>query len=99
MILDFVPSALAAYKHIKSIDPVLSGKIKNVIADTVSHPSEGEGEPTPLTGDYKGIWCRRVSYKDILIYSYDDRSVTILYCGSVPEEAEVAKGVPPEVAA
>ena len=78
MILEFLPSALDAYKVLKSSDPSLALKVKATIKDTLEHPTEGAGLPVQLTGAYSGIWMRKLSATDEMYYVFDDTKLIVI---------------------
>ena len=41
---------------------------------------EGLGKPEPLRHDLAGYWSRRITVKDRLIYSIDDKNIYIAAC-------------------
>ena len=41
----------------------------------------GIGKPEPLKHNLTGLWSRRISQKDRLIYKYDDKSIYIFAIG------------------
>jgi len=44
-------------------------------------PSTGIGKPEPLKHNLSGLWSRRISQKDRLIYRFDDESIYIFAIG------------------
>ena len=44
-------------------------------------PAQGKGKPEPLKHNLKGLWSRRLSLKDRLIYSFDERYIYIFAIG------------------
>jgi Txe/YoeB family toxin of Txe-Axe toxin-antitoxin module len=93
MKLEFLPSALDAYKALKVSDPERAAKIKEIIRDTLEHPETGLGEPTKLSGQYLGVWMRRLSAKDELYYIFDSERVVVI---SFSENEEPGKEVKPK---
>ena len=45
------------------------------------NPVEGTGKPEILKGNYKGLWSRRLSDKDRLIYRFDDEIIYVFAIG------------------
>jgi len=43
--------------------------------------SVGAGRPTPLMYEFSGLWSRRLSQKDRIIYKYDSEYVYIFAIG------------------
>ncbi len=50
MKLEFLPSALNAYKVPKGSRPEYAAKVKEMLRDALEHPDAGLGEPTRLSG-------------------------------------------------
>lgn len=90
MKLEFLPSALDAYKVLKVSAPERAAKIKEILRDTLGHPETGLGEPTKLSGQYLGVWMRRLSAKDELYYIFDSERVVVI---SFSRNEEVGKEV------
>ncbi|AOX03702.1 Txe/YoeB family addiction module toxin [Moorena producens PAL-8-15-08-1] len=44
-------------------------------------PAKGMGKPEPLKHNLSGLWSRRISQKDRLIYKFDDNYVYIFAIG------------------
>ena len=44
-------------------------------------PATGTGKPEPLKHDLSGLWSRRLSLKDRLVYRFDDERLYILAIG------------------
>lgn len=44
-------------------------------------PSVGSGKPEQLKHNLSGLWSRRISQKDRLIYAFDDSSIYIFAIG------------------
>ncbi|WP_343039277.1 type II toxin-antitoxin system YoeB family toxin [Sodalinema gerasimenkoae] len=41
-------------------------------------PTQGTGKPERLKHQLSGLWSRRISKKDRLIYSFDDKYIYII---------------------
>ncbi len=92
MKLEFLPSALEAYKALKDSRPEYAAKIKEVLRDALGHPDAGLGEPTKLSGQYTGVWMRRLSANDELYYIFDSERLVVI---SFTEKDEANKDVKP----
>jgi len=46
-----------------------------------SDPASGLGKPEPLKHNLSGLWSKRISQKDRLIYKFDDNCVYIFAIG------------------
>ncbi|MDF1693439.1 MAG: Txe/YoeB family addiction module toxin [Zhongshania sp.] len=70
-----------------------SDNLKSVVEQVVSRheplkeilrsddPSSGLGKPESLKHNLSGLWSKRISQKDRLIYRFDDKSIYILAIG------------------
>ena len=45
------------------------------------NPATGTGKPEPLKHNLSGLWSRRLSLKDRLIYKFDDEYVYVMAIG------------------
>ncbi len=90
MKLEFLPSALNAYKALKGSRPEYAAKVKEMLRDALEHPDAGLGEPTRLSGRYLGVWMRRLSADDELYYFFDSERLVVI---SFTEKDEAGKEV------
>lgn len=81
MKLIFVKSAREAYDCYKLDAPELALRIKEVLLDILDHPAEGMGAPVALDGPYLGLWQRSFVLDKVIVYSYDEGSVTVFSIG------------------
>ncbi|MCG6199918.1 Txe/YoeB family addiction module toxin [Psychromonas antarctica] len=51
-----------------------------------SNPATGLGKPEPLKHNLSGLWSKRISQKDRLIYKFDDVSIYIFAIGGHYEQ-------------
>ena len=58
----------------KSLCKVLNDMLRN-------DPAAGIGKPEPLKHNLSGLWSRRISQKDRVIYAFDDKVVYIYAIG------------------
>jgi len=49
-------------------------------------PSTGSGKPEALKHDLSGLWSRRISQKDRVIYKYDNDTIYIFAIGGHYEQ-------------
>lgn len=75
-------SAKQEYETLKSDAPEIAEKIKSILKDTVLHPETGAGIPTKLEGAYSGLWQRNYAPGQVIVYSFNDESVTIASIGA-----------------
>ena len=57
---------------------VLRRQLKEMLR---GNPTEGTGKPAQLKHNLSGLWSRRLSQKDRLIYKYDDEYIYIFAIG------------------
>ena len=55
-------------------------KIDTLLKDIERNGHKGLGKPEPLRHDLDGYWSRRITLKDRLIYSNDDKNIYIVAC-------------------
>jgi Txe/YoeB family toxin of Txe-Axe toxin-antitoxin module len=82
MKLLFSKSAKQEYDILKADAPALAEKVKAILKDTVTHPDAGSGAPTKLEGAFSGLWQRTYSPGMVIIYSFDEETVTVASIGS-----------------
>jgi len=70
-----------AQKHIESWERsgnhALLRKIVALTSELEKHPREGTGKPEMLKGNLAGYWSRRIDHEHRLVYSIDDKVVTV----------------------
>jgi mRNA interferase RelE/StbE len=65
-------TAVAA-KDVKKLTPQLKNKLKDITLSLLKEPYFGKR----LVGDLKGFYSLRLSHKDRVVYSIDEKSSTI----------------------
>lgn len=72
----------AAYEELrrkdKKLHEVLCRLLKEMVRDD---PSSGTGKPEPLKHNLSGLWSRRISQKERVIYKYDKQYIYIYAIG------------------
>jgi toxin YoeB len=63
--------------HKKSGNKSVERKIKTFLEELKVHPYTGTGQPEALKHNLQGFWSRRINHKDRLIYSVNDKVVTV----------------------
>jgi toxin YoeB len=63
---------------------VLCRQLKEMKRDD---PAVGTGKPEPLKHQLSGLWSRRLSLKDRLIYRFDDESLYVIAIGGHYEKS------------
>ncbi len=75
------------YEDLRRQDPalhkVLCRQLKEMRRD---NPAAGTGKPEPLKHGLQGLWSRRLSQKDRLVYSFDEERIYILAIGGHYED-------------
>ena len=80
--LVFEGNTWIAYEEMQQKDQklhkILRRQIKEMLRDD---PSKGTGKLEPLKHNLSGLWSKRISQKDRLIYKFDDDCVYIFAIG------------------
>ncbi|MBM4208469.1 MAG: Txe/YoeB family addiction module toxin [Gammaproteobacteria bacterium] len=80
--LVFEGSTWAIYEELRKQDKALHKNLCKLLKDMIrSDPATGLGKPEPLRYNLSGLWSRRISAKDRLIYKFDDRYIYIFAIG------------------
>ena len=80
--LVFEGNTWTAYEELrlkdKKLRKVLCRLLKEMLRDD---PRTGTGKPEPLKHNLSGLWSRRISQKDRVIYKYDKDTIYIFAIG------------------
>ena len=86
--LEFKKSALKewktwlTYEQLREKDKKLHKALCKILKEMLrSDPSSGLGKPEPLKHNLSGLWSKRISQKDRLIYKFDEEYVYIFAIG------------------
>lgn len=80
--LVFEGNTWAAYEELRRKDKKLHKALCRVLKEMLrDDPSVGAGKPEPLRHTLSGLWSRRISQKDRVIYKHDDQYVHIFAIG------------------
>ena len=73
----------AAYEAMREKDKKLHKALCKVLKDMLrsDDPSAGIGKPEALKHNLSGLWSRRISQKDRLIYRFDEKAIYIFALG------------------
>ena len=82
MKLLFSKSAAQEYAILKADAPEVAEKVKSILKDTLLHPVTGIGNPTGLEGAYAGLWQRTYAPGQVLVYSFNEESLTVISIGT-----------------
>ncbi len=71
------------YEALREADKLLHKALRNIIKEMVraENPAIGTGKPEQLKHGLSGLWSRRFSQKDRLIYRFDDHTIYIFALG------------------
>lgn len=80
--LVFEGNTWAVYEALRKKDKNLHKALCRLLIEMLrDDPSTGTGKPEPLKHNLSGLWSRRISHKDRVIYSYDSQYVYIFAIG------------------
>lgn len=81
--LVFEGNTWAEYEKLRKTDARLHRALCRLLTEMLraEDPTVGAGKPEPLKHELMGLWSRRISAKDRLIYRYDDQSVYVFAIG------------------
>ena len=70
------------YEKLREQDKKLHKALCKILKEILrSDPACGLGKPEPLKHNLSGLWSKRISQKDRLIYKFDDNCVYIFAIG------------------
>ena len=70
------------YEQLREKDKKLHKALCKILKEMLrSNPSTGLGKPEPLKHNLSGLWSKRISQKDRLIYKFDNSQVYIFAIG------------------
>ena len=71
-----------AYERLRQKDRKLHRSLCRVLQDMLrGDPASGLGKPEPLKHSLAGLWSRRISQKDRVIYKFDEERIYIFAIG------------------
>jgi toxin YoeB len=81
--LVFEGNTWEAYESMREKDKNLHKALRKLIKELIrtDDPTKGPGKPEPLKHNLAGLWSRRISLKDRLVYRFDDNSIYIFAIG------------------
>ena len=81
--LVFEGETWAAYEAMRERDKALHKALCKVLKELLrsKDPTKGIGKPEALKHNLSGLWSRRISHKDRLIYKFDDHAIYIFAIG------------------
>lgn len=70
------------YEKLRKMNKVLHKKLVKILVEMQrENPWEGTGKPELLKGDFAGLWSRRLTEKDRIIYRFDDKMIYLFAIG------------------
>ena len=76
-----------AYESLRARDKSLHRNLCRILKELQrGDPSVGTDKPEALKHDLAGLWSRRLSHRDRLIYRFDDASIHIFAIGGHYED-------------
>lgn len=80
--LIFEGNTWSAYEELRKKDNKMHKALRKTIKEMLrDDPSTGIGKPGPLKHKLTGLWSRRLSQKDRLVYKFDSKSIYIFAIG------------------
>ena len=71
-----------SYEELRRKDAKLHRTLCRLLKEMLRNdPATGTGKPEPLKHQLSGLWSRRLSQKDRLIYKFDDKYIYIFAIG------------------
>ena len=70
------------YEQLREKDKKLHRSLCKILKEMLpADPASGLGKPEPLKHNLAGLWSKRISQKDRLIYKFDDKYIYIFAIG------------------
>lgn len=80
--LVFEGDTWASYESLRAKDKRLHTALCRVLEEMLrDDPTTGTGKPEPLKHNLSGLWSRRISQRDRVIYRFDKRYVYLFAIG------------------
>jgi len=80
--LVFESNTWAIYEELRQKDKKLHNSLRKLLKEMLrGDPCTGIGKPEPLIHNLSGLWSRRISQKDRVIYKYDSDYIYIFAIG------------------
>jgi len=80
--LVFEGNSWSAYETLRQKDRKLHQSLCRMLKEMLrGDPSYGLGKPEALKHNLSGLWSRRLSQKDRLIYTYDNEAIYVFAIG------------------
>lgn len=70
------------YENLREKDKKIHQNLCKILKEMLrSDPTQGLGKPEPLKHNLSGLWSRRLSQKDRIVYKFDDQYIYIFAIG------------------
>ncbi|NMM42070.1 Txe/YoeB family addiction module toxin [Pseudoalteromonas arctica] len=80
--LTFEGKTWLSYEQLRDKDKKLHTALCKILKEMMrSDPTKGLGKPEPLKHNLSGLWSKRISQKDRLIYKFDNEYIYIFAIG------------------
>ena len=80
--LVFEGNTWPTYEELREKDKALHKALCKLLKEMLrSDPATGLGKPEPLKHNLTGLWSKRISQKDRLIYKFDENYIYIFAIG------------------
>ena len=80
--LVFEGNTWIVYEKLRQKDKKRHDELRTMLKEMLrDDPAVGRGKPEPLKYNLSGLWSRRLSQQDRLIYKYDEHAVYIFAIG------------------
>lgn len=80
--LIFEGNSWIVYEELRQKDQKLHKILRRQIKEMLrSDPSKGTGKPEPLKHSLSGLWSRRISQKDRVVYKFNEKYLYIFAIG------------------
>ena len=80
--LVFEGKTWAAYEQLRQRDRKLHKALCNILKEMLrGDPAFGTGKPEPLKHSLSGLWSRRLSQKDRVVYKFDEKYIYMFAIG------------------
>jgi toxin YoeB len=80
--ISFEGNTWQVYEELRTHNKTLHNSLCKLLKEMQrNNPEQGKGNPEPLRYELSGLWSRRLSQKDRLIYRFDDERIYIFAIG------------------
>lgn len=86
--LVFEGSTWEVYETLREKDKILHKNLRKILKQLLrdEDPSKGYGKPEKLKHSLSGLWSRRISQKDRLVYAFDEERIYLFAIGGHYED-------------